>query len=825
MKRKWITLLLSFALLFSVTGIVACVKDNSTQEPPTIEIPEYPAENLEFSLLEDESGYEVSGIGTCTDKNILIPSTYNNLPVTSIKYKAFSGHTSLTSIIIPDGVTSIGAYAFSGCTRLISITIPDSVTSIKGFAFYQCSNLTSIEIPASVTSIEACTFDTCNNLKSVTFKDNSQLTSIDSMAFFCCRSLTSITLPASVTSIDFSRGGAFNHCDSLTNINMDENNQNYKSIDGNLYTKDEKTLLQYAIGKTTTSFSIPTGVTTIGIGAFLDCKKLTNIIIPESISSIGYDAFSGCSKLTSIIIPENVTSIEPWAFEGCQKLIEVVNKSSLPITIESEEYGCVAKYAKQIITEESESNIIKQNDYIFYNDNGTYYLLGYEGIETNLTLPNSINGNNYKVYQYAFTDCNNLTGITIPEKVTSIEDYAFANCTNLTSINFNNSQLTSIGNYAFTNCNSLTSITIPEKVTSIGDYTFASCINLTNVLYEENSQLTSIGKYAFSRCYKLKNFTIPNEVTSIGNGAFSLCMKLTSIIIPEKVTSIEYGAFSYCNKLIEVVNKSSLPIAVGAGEYGNVAQYAKQVITNENESNIIKQNDYVFFNDNGTYYLLDYEGIETNLTLPSSINGNNYSIYQYAFTYCDDLMSIIIPDGVTSIGMGAFSNCNKLTSISISASVTSIDNINDVTFCSGCNSLINITVDKNNQNYKSIDGNLYTKDGKTLIKYAIGKTETSFSIPTGVTSIGTMAFIDCNSSTSIIIPNSVTSIESLAFYNCYNLTSINIPKSVTSIESFAFYNCNLIIYCEVAEQPNGWNENWNNFGGHVIWDYKNQASE
>ena len=131
--------------------------------------------------------------------------------------------------------------------------------------------------------------------------------------------------------------------------------------------------------------------------------------------------------------------------------------------------------------------------------------------------------------------------------------------------------------------------------------------------------------------------------------------------------------------------------------------------------------------------------------------------------------SFVIPDSVTKIAYSAFSGCSSLTSVTIPNSVTSIGS-EAFRYCSR---LTSITVDENNGNYKSIDGNLYSKDGTTLIQYAIGKTETSFTIPDSVTSIGSDAFSGCISLTSITIPNSVTSIESDAFFYCSSLTSIN----------------------------------------------------
>ena len=247
------------------------------------------SQGLKYQLSFYSEDYIVYGIGTCTDADVIIPDTYNGLPVTSIGDDAFRGCSSLTSITIPDSVTSIGDDAFRGCSSLTSVTIGSGVTSIGDDAFYYCT--------------------------------------------------------------------------SLTSITVDADNQYYTSIDGNLYTKDGKTLIQYIIGKTASEFTIPdsvttigsyafrgcssltsvtigSGVNTIGDGAFYYCSSLTSITISDSVTTIGYGAFYGCSSLTSITIPEGVTSIGSYAFEYCSSLTSITIPNSVTSIGEYAFDGC-----------------------------------------------------------------------------------------------------------------------------------------------------------------------------------------------------------------------------------------------------------------------------------------------------------------------------------------------------------------------------------------------------------------------------------------------------------------------------------------------------
>ncbi len=229
-------------------------ESSSAEDSSSSEAEKVGSVGLLYAMNEEGTGYTVTGLGDCTDTDVIIPATYKDLPVLLIEGYAFSSCISLTSVTIPNSVTTIGEEAFENCSSLTSVTIPNSVTTIGGSAFYNCRSLTSITIPNSVTTIEQ-------------------------YAFSDCSSLTSVTIPNSVTTIGYR---AFDNCSSLTSITVGENNTAYKSIDGNLYTKDGTTLIQYAIGKTATEFIIPNSVTTIGECAFNNCSSLTSVIFEDA---------------------------------------------------------------------------------------------------------------------------------------------------------------------------------------------------------------------------------------------------------------------------------------------------------------------------------------------------------------------------------------------------------------------------------------------------------------------------------------------------------------------------------------------------------------
>ena len=269
--------------------------------------------------------YSVTGYeGTPTA--VVIPETYEGLPVTRIGNNAFYDCSSLASVTIPSSVTSIGDYALAYCTSLASVTIPDSVTSIGGSAFDNCTSLTSVTIPDSVTSIGGSAFYNCDSLTSIVIPDS--VTSMGSGAFSGCGSLESITIPFVGATKD---GTSNTHFEYIFGASSSGSNHYVPTSLKEVIITGGTSIGDSAFDDCTslTSVTIPDSVTSIGSSAFSGCTSLTSVTIGNGVTSIGGSAFQGCTSLTSITIPDSVTSIGIGAFAGCTSLTSVTIGNSV----------------------------------------------------------------------------------------------------------------------------------------------------------------------------------------------------------------------------------------------------------------------------------------------------------------------------------------------------------------------------------------------------------------------------------------------------------------------------------------------------------------
>lgn len=776
--------------------------------------------------------------------------------VTTIGSEAFSGCSGLTSITIPDSVTSIGNYAFYGCTSLTSITIPDIVTSIGSSAFSGCSSLESITIPfvgakAGVTSSDTYqypfgyifgtssytgglataqyyyggstsstisgTYYIPSSLKSVTVTGGNILYG----AFYNCKGLTNITIPNSVTSIG---GSAFRGCTGLTSITIPNS---VTSIGDHAFygcrgltsitipdsvTSIGSSAFWYCSGLT--SVTISNSVTSIDEGAFRDCSGLTSVVIPDSVTSIGYEAFDGCSGLTSIIIPDSVTSIGARVFLGCSGLKKVF-------------YAGTEKQWKAISIGSENSSLTSTTR--IYNSDGierTYsFVTNCEQTVDSQTAYNLSKLPELKRDGYALLgwyDNAQLEGdaITAPyfskDKTTLYAKWGDVTYSinyvldgwvnseqNVDSFTVKDGIITlydaSKDNELF--CGWYTDSEFKNYIASIDsstakDYTlYTPSYGATKGLTIENGVVTS---YSGS----FENVIIPYQykgsvVTEIGYRAFYNHTEVKTCELPQGLETVEYSAFNGCG-ITEITIPESLKIA-----YRYSFSNCKNLTTvNWNATNCAggdsdSDDDQIF-------------GSCDNLT---TINfGNNVKrIPADAFYCCRSIISVTIPESVTSIEGCAFEGCYKLIEVYNKSAINIVAGKSDngyvayyaknvytktgesklskdenglVVFSDGSDKLL---VDYQGSNSDVVVPNSITQ----IYEYAFYNNTSllTVAILSNITCIGNCAFRDCTGLTSITIPDSVTKIGDAAFYGCNGLTSITIPDGVTSIGMSAFYGC------------------------------------
>ena len=457
-----------------------------------------PSEGLSYTYNSKKEEYILSGVGSCNDAQIVIPSVYNNKPVTSIGYRALAGYSTLTSVTIPDSVTKIGDYALSNCSKLTSITIPNGVTDIGKGAFSDCKKVTSIIIPNSVTSIGDNAFYNCTSLKYNKYNDSNYLGNNDNPYVVLVKAASSsITRYKINEQCRIIYPGAFAGSNSLKYNEYDNayylgngENEYFALIKGKTVSitsceinKDCKIICSSAFsGYSLESVNIPEGVVSIGYGAFSGCTNLVSITIPNSVNDIGGRAFQNDTSLENITISNGVTNIGNAAFYNCVKLAGITIPNSVEILGDSAFYHCFA--LKSIV------------------------------------IPDSVT----EIGREVFNGCSGLVSATVPDSVTSIGNSSFSYCSSLETITIPDS-VTNIGNDAFIGCSSLVSVTISNRVTDIGSSAFKDCTSLPDIIIPES--VTIIRDSLFQNCTSLASVTM--STANLSNSAFASCGKLTQI--------------------------------------------------------------------------------------------------------------------------------------------------------------------------------------------------------------------------------------------------------------------------------------------------------
>lgn len=354
---------------------------------------------------------------------------------------------------------------------------------------------------------------------------------------------------------------------------------------------------------------------------------------------------------------------------------------------------------------------------------------------------------------------SDITQITMNKGITSIGNNAFYDLDNIKNMLSMPDTITRIGKYAFANCGALISASIGSGVTLIDDSAFRGCSKL-NIVYTYSSNLTTIGDDAFCFCYALQNIKIPNTVTSIGDAAFQSCSYLSNITIPENITHIGKNAF-YGDRL-KTADIPSCTEYIGEGAFtGNKGC----VITVDENNEHFSSLDGVLFNKDKTEliaYTMGAENLENGIyVVPDGVK----TIKASAFHNLTQLNGITLPESLITLEDAAFRYANLKTELFIPKNVA---NIGSSVFDYAS---IGFRVDEGNENFSSEDGVLFSKDKTKLIAFPSRRKDTSYIIPDGTVTIDAYAF-SSGDFTQIGIPDSIVSIGNAAFLGCNSLSDV-----------------------------------------------------
>ena len=686
--------------------------------------------------------YAVTGIGTCTAKEIYIPAQIDGIPVQSIAVKAFYDNATITKIVMPDSITILESNAIWNCsaletvilsgalqtpstntigncaklqytiesdgcmylgsatndhfmlmdvqtTNVTAVSIHPKTQMINGNAFNGCSALTSIEIPSSVRYIGFFAFRNCDSLTEMIIPEG--VKRIENFVFADCDSLKKVSLPASVTYMghDF-----FSGCPVVESVSVHADNQNYFCAGNCIIQKSNGTLKSGCV-----SSVIPNdgSVKAFNIYAFQDVP-IVSVKIPDGVSVIANGVFRNNKALKEVYIPSSVTKISDKVFDGCTALTTV-------------RYGGTEEQWAKIKIGSNNSWLTDAN--IVYNYTPATHSIGLE-------YELSADGSYYTVTGIGTCTDNTLV---IPGK-------------------YNGIAVTTIGEDAFINATQITSVIILEGV-------------------------KIIGADAFRYCNSLKTITLPDSLVEIKSRAFDSCVSLECLEIPVGVTNISnsFGIIAGCISLTTLT-------------------------VNPLNTTFHSENNCVIKTQTKELWM----GCSTSV-IPS--DGSVETLGRYAFSGMN-LQNVVIPDTITTILGYAFQNCDLITSMTIPANVSSITS----TPFNRCDNLTSLTVDPANKTYYSVDNCIIEKGTQKLMCVA---SEFVLPEDGTITTMMGWTF-DNQQFTELVIPDGMAMIGQRAFQNCDKLVEITIPDTVISIESGAFTFCDSLSLVRFTGSEEQWNK-------------------
>ncbi|MBQ4565844.1 MAG: leucine-rich repeat protein, partial [Oscillospiraceae bacterium] len=495
---------------------------------------------LQWSFLSDSGELVISGTGEMEDYSVGGAPWYSlrgkirkltvQEGVSYLGKYAFRSLSNLEEVSLPGSLRKLGYFCFQDCGKLTGITFPEGLETI-GYGAFNLADLRAIHIPASMTFIDELAFYGCEALNEISVAAGNETYSVvdgvlyddvrsrmklcpanrtehlvipDTVQYLPDEALAHCTVLEGVTIPDGLSWSpnAFTFCAGFLNIYTYDTNPDYCSVDGVLYSKNQKTLVLFPAGRSG-SYTALDGTVEIAYGAFCRMKNQIDITLPDSVEVIGGSAFSFSTGLRNLKLSANLRELYAHAFNGCSNMNNVV----LPESLTSLGYGCFEN-CKSI---------------------------------TEITVPSRITS----IATDTFRNCSSLKKVELKGEVTAIYSYAFYYCRALETINFPES-LDQITLMAFYFCDHLQGLELPMHMSYLGAQAFGYCKSITKV--EIPQGIEEVPSSAFQSCDALKEVVLPNGLKTIAANAF-YSTAIEQLVIPETVTSLGNGVFRWCDAL------------------------------------------------------------------------------------------------------------------------------------------------------------------------------------------------------------------------------------------------------------------------------------
>ena len=809
-----------------------------------------PTSHLSFNEIKDDNNkviaYAFAGIGAATEEVVVIPETYNNLPVTHIVDFALYNNDRITSITIPAKVVSIGQNVFDGCKKLENIHVDEYnevFESVNGslytkgkeqmLRYPQGKTATSFTLPSEVQFIAAYAFKDAILLKNFYMSQQSKCQEIASYAFEGCINLQTARIASNVSQMGES---IFYNCGSLQELTLPFVgarkfvNQTAQYPLGYLFgtvayvggKATPQTFYDNSSANTnTTTYYVPTSLEIVKVtggtlcsGAFYNCDNVRTVEV-DGVATINSNAFTSATALLEVYLSSSVTRVGQHAIVNCPAATIRCQVEARP-----NDWNLSWNIDGNAVVWNCDENNVDQDGNVHTVVDGLNYFLRTNGqvavarqrqnLSGDVKIPVSVefDGQRHSVTSIvpdAFNGCGELTSLTIPQGVDTVGRNAFANCISMV-IYYERTTLPAYsgGSGWHPECNSSNCPIVLDCLNS--DTTRDGSIYLmeNGLRYVIKNGIATVTRQSLQitvanipETILLKGVTYP--VGAIAENAFANSA-LAKITIPISVTTIGENAFENCKNLTEIIIPQTVS-NVSKAFIGCDALTIRCVATEKPDKyadgwNALSANSYcpVVWNCNENSVATDgYEYLTLN-NVRYALKDGVARVARQPVSLIGEVMLLSTVSyknttyPVESIANEAFRNCTLLQKIAIPVSVRSLG----VYAFSGCSSLTSITLQ---ESITSLPMNCFAECTSLAI----------ISIPASVTELDFNVFESCTKLRMVIFANGskCTTIGSGAFANCYSLARITIPQSVTSIGKQAFLNCTSLTSV-TFENTSGW---------------------